>query len=687
MSFGTKSNYLALILILLVTLAGFGPSLGGGFLNWDDIDNLVTNPYFRVLDQDSAVWFFTTSSMGDYKPLTWLSYAFDYAFWQLNPVGYHLGNLLLHSLNGWLFYFCLLSLIVCFRLRAGSSRAFRIAVIFATLWFVLHPLRVESAAWITERKGLLSSSFFFLSLLSYLRYATARRGKIFYYGVSLCAAFLAFFSKPLTVTLPILLFLLDLYPLRGRKSLSRAVLEKLPFLAGAVLAGLLALRAQGRAGFLIPLEQFGAFDRLSLVARNLVFYLAKIAWPFRLLPIYPFPEDSRPYLGSLAVLIALILLSIRYRRAGRGVGPFVFLWYLLAILPASGFFAAGQQVAADRFTYLPSFGPAVLITLGIASLARKSRKRSAEVSALAGILLALWTTQTRRQTGLWRDSLSLWSYAVAANPQSELAVVNLGNVYRDRGELSEAVVYYRRALELNPDYELAHNNLGLTLADQGKFAEAIEHYRLALKTNPRYARVYLNWGVALAGWGKPEEAKEYFRKSLRLSPEIIGAHYNLGTSLLDEGRLAEAVEEFEISLARQPYLEATYLNLGYALINLGEFERAISTWEKGIEVFPGHPGITTNLIWVMATAPDERARNAPRAVQLAEDTCRRYGYGSSLLLDPLAAAYANAGRFDEAVEAAEKALELAEASGNEPLATGIRSRLKLYRSNQPYRSY
>jgi tetratricopeptide (TPR) repeat protein len=589
-------SWLVPLLIALVTFAAFLPTLENQFVNWDDDQNFLNNPHYRGLGWPHLRWMWTTFHMGPYIPLTWMTLGLDYLLWGMQPRGYHLTSLLLHAANAVVFYFVAIRILGWAWPGPGDPgrRRLAVAAACAALLFALHPLRVESVAWATERRDVLSGLFYLLTILVYLRaYERGERGRGWYWGaVGLSAC--ALLSKSMAVSLPVVLLILDVYPLRRlggtrgwwSEPARRVYLEKIPFMVLALAASALAFLALARLHNMWPLDHLSVAGRLAVSAYGLSFYLWKTVAPFNLSPLYALPANVNPwapaFLLSYGVVLALTALVSALRRRLPGL-PAAWLAYVVILLPVLGVFQNGPQIAADRYTYLAGLGWAIWAGGGLLSCWPRlpSLLTGAAVCVLLGLGVLTWT-----QVHVWHDSERLWSHALAIDPNSPLSEYNLADAFSRQGKPGEAIEHYRQALRIQPGYAEAHYNLGVTLAQQGKLAEAIEHYREALKIRPGYAWALNNWGHALARQGRPAEAIERYRQALKILPDYAEALNNWGVLLAQQGRPAEAIEHYRRALALTPNLADAHYNWGAALAQQGRLVEAIEHNRQALQIEP-----------------------------------------------------------------------------------------------------
>src|SRR5437667_2483815 len=556
-----RGSWLIPVLIALVTFAAFLPTLQNQFVTWDDAANFLDNPHYRGLAWTHIRWMWTTH-LGHYIPLTWMTLGLDYLLWGMNPFGYHLTSLLLHAANAVVFFF-VVHRILTLALPSRSERGHALAVAagLAALVFAIHPLRVESVAWVTERRDVLSGLFYLSAILMYLRACErGARGRGWYWAaVGLFAG--ALLSKSMVVNLPFVLLILDVYPLRRlggfvgwwSEPARRIYIEKIPFVLLAAGASAIAVMAQSSVHAAASLAQLSLPGRLVVSAYGLSFYLGKTGVPVNLSPLYELSSTvdpwATPFILSYGVVVAITALALALRRRVPGL-PAAWLAYVVVLLPVLGILQSGPQIAADRYTYLAGLGWASLAGAGLLSTWR--RWPPFVLTGLAVVLLSGLGTLTWNQVEVWHDSEKLWTHALAIDPKTSMAQFGLGRVLADQGKPAEAIEHYRQALNIKPDYGAAHYNWGVVLGQQGKPAEAIEHYRLALQLNANSADAHNNWGVVLGQQGRLADAVEHFQQALRLKPDFAEAHNNWGFALAQQGKRAEAIEHYRHALRLNP---------------------------------------------------------------------------------------------------------------------------------------
>lgn len=583
----TVANLLPVALIVAVTIVAFAPTLGNDFVNWDDDVNLLNNEQYRGLWPKNIQWMFSTTHQGPYQPLAWLTFAVDYLIWGMKPVGYHLTSLLLHVAGAVVFYLIAARLLRLAFGQRGSEGAMALSVsaCLAALIFAVHPLRVESVAWATERRDVLSGLFFLLSIWAYLRARTPRTEGPDAAGGSLVLPLLFFMaallSKGTTLVLPIILLLLDVYPLRRLSGSVRnwfagpareVWFEKLLFVIPAVLAGWVAVKGQMQAGALLDLSERGIADRIAAAVYGPAFYLYKTLVPLGLSPLYEWPVDFSPLglpilLGGVA-LIALTVLFVRFREHWPA-GLVLWVAYLVFLAPVLVPFQAGQHLAADRYSYLACTGWALLAGAFVALCwLRRGALLGVGTAVLAALAVVALAGLTFRQTGVWRDTWAMWSYVLEVNPQCWHAHGGLGAELRRRGEYDKALDALEAALQINENSAEIHNNLGSVYSDLDRHADALPRFRSAIKLNPNLAAAYYNLGGSLAHMERLEEADEALAQAIELQPRFARAYHRLGDVLVTRAKHAEAKEDR--ALARQDYTRARQCYLKAARIDLSD---------------------------------------------------------------------------------------------------------------------
>jgi len=553
--------------VAIFTFIVFLPSLRNDFVNWDDDRYVCENPFIRSLDTQlfkSALGGFYA---GNWHPLTWISHALDYALWRLNPLGHHLTNNVIHALNVSLVVFLVMMLMEAYEKTRGdrrlshssvNNRTLKIASATTGLLFGIHPLHVESVAWLAERKDLLCAFFFFITVIVYIRYVeeiTARdlvdsTSRFFNkkYLFAIASSLLSFLSKPMAVSLPFALLILDWCVFGRMKSLraSRsALVEKVPFFLLTIISSILTISAQQDSGAIATVEALPLGSRVIVAARSLILYLVKIIAPLNLVPFYPYPKNISLFsLEDIIPVVGVITITIICVAVMRKQKLWISVWnyYLVTLIPVLGIIQVGSQSMADRYTYLPSLGPLLLIGLMAAmvyeriSALTQWRIISKMIFCTFFIAMLLFMScATSEQIGIWRNSTILWKYVVDKEPgRVPVAHNNLGNAYASEGLFDMAIEQYRIALKLDPDYVDAHNNLGSAYQSTGRFDMAIEQYLTALRLKPDCAEAHFNLGLIYMDNGSKDMAREEFEMGLRIKPDDFRAHQIL--SSIAQGR-------------------------------------------------------------------------------------------------------------------------------------------------------
>jgi protein O-mannosyl-transferase len=549
--------------LLLAVVVVFGRTAGHDFVNYDDPEYVYQNPHVQAgVTGDATAWALTTFYAHNWHPLTWLSHMLDCQIFGLQSGGHHLTNVFLHAAAAMLLFLALERMTTAFWPSAW------VAAVFA-----IHPLRVESVAWVAERKDVLSGLFFMLTLWFYARYA--ERPSLGRYLLVLASFALGLTAKPMLVTLPFVLLLLDYWPLRRlapprlesqtddatpRRTLARLVLEKIPFFVLTAASCTVTLAAQ--RGAIVPLDQRDVSWRLANAALACVGYLEKMVYPSDLAVLYPLPKDLPPAWEVAAAVTALLAISTalvvsRRRRPYLFVGWF---WYLGMLAPVIGLVQVGSQKMADRYTYLPQVGLYIAVAWTAVQMAGARPNRRRALAAVALLVVMGLLGCALQQTRHWRNSETLWTHTLACTSQNVVAHHNLGNALAREGHFGKAIVQYQLALEINPDLAKVHYNLGLALAARKHFDEAIAHYRKALEIQPEFAEAYNDIGNAFVDLGQPDEAIAHYRQALAIKSDLLPAHYNLGLALAGRDRLDEALEHYrkalDLAFARNDRLAA-----------------------------------------------------------------------------------------------------------------------------------
>ena len=559
-------------LVFAGAVATFWPGLNGDFLNWDDTDNVVNNAGVHGLGRPQLVWMWSGIILGHYIPLTWMSFGLNYALGGLSPRGYHLLNLLLHGANAVLFFLIARRLLTAARPggREPAPEAVSLGAALAALVFAVHPLRVESVVWITERKDVLCGLFFLSAVLAYLKAVDGEDPDRRWQIVSLAAFAAALLSKAAAMPLPALLLLLDVYPLRRARALGwrRVLLEKIPWAILGAAGALVALTAVYSATSVTDYQRYGLGARLAMTTYTFVFYPARWLWPVQLLPLYELPTEVRLLAprfllpASAFVVLTAALVALRRRWPA---GLTAWTASILMLLPISGLVHSGHQLAHDRYSYLSGLGLALLAGGGLTLLltaqaqGRVSAVIARGVTAGAAFVVLVLAAGAWDQSKVWHDSETLWNWATAVDPGCSVCWNNLGKSFADQNRHPEAEAAYRRALELRPNRARFASNLATALYAQGRHGEAEEMLRMALRLDPLNVGALVNMGALRGGDGRYAEALPYFRKAYAGDPAFpdLARNYALALVHLAEqelraGRSVVAVVLLQEALAVMP---------------------------------------------------------------------------------------------------------------------------------------
>ena len=645
-----QSKWVVCFLLGVVVLASFWPALGCGFVAYDDGDYVTLNKEIQHgWNWHSLQWALTTGHAANWHPLTWMSHMLDWQVYGLNPAGHHFTNLLLHTASS-ILLFLLLD-----RLTGAQWRSAFVAAIFA-----LHPLRVESVVWIAERKDVLSTFLWMLTAGCYVLYANktgehSARRKVFY-GLSLLSFALGLMSKPMLVTLPCVLLLLDFWPLArwkfGSKFPARLIMEKLPFFFMSAGDSATTFLLQKHLGLVEPLATFSLGSRLANIPVAYVSYIRKIFWPSGLAVFYPGrPLSLLEVSSSLFFLLAITFVAARPWRTK----PYLivgWLWFLGMLFPTIGLVQVSTQAMADRYSYLPSVGLWIMVAWGVGDclgenpIWRKILPLAAGASLLACIVL------TRMQIPYWQNSLALFQRAANVTERNYLAYFNLGYYARDRGEYNQAILYFKKAMSAEvdcfPNVNQAHayNNLGYTYLQAKDITNAVADFEKAVDLQPIYPEAYYNLGCAFQANNQPDVAVEAFQRALALDPNVAEIRFKMGNALLQLGKPAEAIAQYS----------------------------------QALQINPGLDDAANNLAWLLATCPDHSLRDGAKAVALARRASDHAHNQNPVILGTLAAAYAEVGQFSEAAAMAQQASQLALAQKNSALASALESQGRRYQS-------
>ena len=660
---GRTRTIVIYLFLAAISLVVFGQTIRYDFVNFDDDLYVYNSPAIQAgLTAQGIALAFTSQHARNWHPLATLSHMLDCQLYGLKPGGHHATNVILH----------IITVLLLFRvLREMTGAVWKSAIVAAL--FAVHPLHVESVAWVSERKDVLSAMFFLLMLGAYVRYARGPSMTRYLLVAVLFAAGLM--SKPMLVSVPAILLLLDYWPLRrfeqpssttgktkvvnsGNQPCTRQwlFLEKIPLF---VLAG-----GSCVATFVLQKRATGAIPPLPFLWRvenafvSYMIYVWKTLWPTHLAVFYPHPNNTLPIwvvILAMMLLLAITVSAIVFRNKR----PYVFTgwsWYLVMLMPVIGLIQVGEQGHADRYTYLPHIGLFLLAVWFAADVAAVRESRSRFATATAAVIILALASAAFIQASYWRNSETLWTHA----------------------------------LDVTSDNDVAHNNLGYLRVDQGELDKAIAHFEAALeirsrKLDPHYdvgsAFVQMNLADALARKGQPDEALVHYEQAIRLQPNYANAYYNRGNVLFTKGRIDEAMADWEKTLQIQPNDADAHTCIGNAFLRQSSPKEAIAHYEKAMALAPGDPHSRNNIAWVLATSSDASIRDGVKAVELAQEAVQLSRGRDSKFIRTLAAAYAESSRFPEAIAAAQQAITIAAMQGNTGLANTLRKEIALYRGH------
>jgi tetratricopeptide (TPR) repeat protein len=684
------------LLLALITLLVYLPAADHGFSIFDDDDYVTENHVVQNgLTWAGVKWAFTTWHASNWHPLTWLSHMLDCELFGLNAGAHHSVNLLLHAANAVLLFGLLL------RLTNGLRPSAFVAALFA--WY---PLHVESVAWISERKDVLSTLFALLALLAYTRYAKAvtsdrwpatrnapgtvlppaTRHPSRFYWLALIFFALGLMSKPMLVTLPFVMLLLDYWPLQRLPSFWRLVFEKWPFFVLVAVSCVITFLAQHHGGMVVSLEEIPLHYRLDNVPLAYTRYLLKMLWPVHLAIFYPLPKIISPLAVVAAVAVLLAISAAAW--LGRNRGPYGlmgWLWFLGTLVPVIGLVQVGHATMADRYTYFPSIGVFIALTFAVRDWANRLQLPPIVITTVAVLIMGGCVVLTENQLRCWRDDESLFSHAISVTKDNEPAHLCLGQVYEMEGRKADALSEYRIGLKLNPYRVKTYSNLAHLLAGSGQTNEALAELREALRLYPEDALSHDSLANLLADSGHTNEALAEFREAVRINPKDAALHDNLGAMLVELGRFDEAMEHYAAAARLDPAdWRAPYLR-GKALLKQGRDLEALPYFRQAMQIDPDNLHVLIYLAQVLASDENPKVRDGHTAFALASRANTLTGGAQPAMLDALGMACAELGRFDDAQKAAQEALNLTKASGMTNDAAVVQQRLQLYQNHQPFR--
>jgi protein O-mannosyl-transferase len=577
------------LLLVVVTLALYNPVNRHPFANYDDDRYVVNNPHVRQgLTADTFQWALTSTEQANWHPLTWMSHALDCSLFRLNPAGHHFTSIMLHAVNVVLLFL----LLMWATGRSGPS-------LFVAALFAIHPINVESVVWVAERKNVLCTMFFFLTLWAYGWYARKPGWKRYFAVAVLFASGLA--SKPMVITLPFVLLLLDYWPLDRVRSArtegrdvhpslpwSRLAIEKVPLLAFSAGSAVITMLAQQAGGAIRTSAEVSFGTRIETAIWAYAMYLWKMIWPARLAPMYPHPGDSLAWWQVLVAAAALLAITASvWRFRARRYFLVGWLWFLGTLVPVIGLVQVGEAAMADRYAYIPLIGIFVMIAFGVADWAEETKLGLWPAIAAVAILIAL-ALATHRQIGYWQSNTDLWSHALAVTENNFVAENNLGGALILEGKEDEAHAHFQAAARINPRDPMSRSNLGIYLQHRNQMREAVAEYESAIEltSDPGLlAQTYASLGAAQRALGEDELAQKSFEQSLRFNPTQFNAWRGLGLLAQKQGNFEEVVSDLSRAVELQPSAQG-YVELGRAQAQAGHAPEALDAYQQALKISP-----------------------------------------------------------------------------------------------------
>jgi tetratricopeptide (TPR) repeat protein len=701
-----RSFWICLVLTLATT-AVFYQVWTYDFVYYDDTAYVCLNPDIQAgITLKAIKWAFTTDRASNWHPITWLSHILDWQLFGSNAGGHHLTNLVFHIANTLILFYVLM------RMTGAVWPSAFVAALFA-----LHPLHVESVAWISERKDLLSTFLWLLTMWAYVYYVS--RPKIGKYLLVVMFLILGLMAKPMLVTLPFVFLLLDYWPLNrliSRCSLIYLVIEKIPLFAMVFVLSIVAFIVQKKGGA-IHTEDYSFSVRLANASISYMQYIIKMIWPVHLAVFYPHPDQNVSVpIAVISAVFLLIVTVLVIRFAGNHkylvTGWF---WYLGTLVPVIGLIQVGSHAMADRYTYMTLTGLFIIIAFSAKEFVPKQRYKMLVLPAVA--VLIILSVITARQVRYWKNSITMFEHTLAVTENNYNIRFNytyylcklgrfdetieqfeellkfksdsathsdFGIALLHTGRVQDAVEHFRLAMKYDPNCLPAHFNLAVALQDQGRLDEAVGEYRKYLQIKPDDPNALNALGTALGQQGKLDEAVKYLTQALRIDPNSGDAHTNLGYALTFQGKLDEAVVHLAKALRLDPNSAKAHYYFGKALSQKNKIDEAVAHFEEALRLKPDWVEPMNDLAWYLAASKETAIRNPDKALGLALRACELTDYKRPELLDTLSTAYAATGAFDKAVETAQKALELCRSSEQEKLKEMIKNRQDLYKAGKPY---
>jgi protein O-mannosyl-transferase len=634
-------SVIAYIALSVCTFAIYFNVLNNDFVNYDDTVYVTDNTRVQEgLKLDTLIWAFKASAANNWHPLTWLSHMLDCQLFGLNPRWHHLTSLLFHIAN----------VLLLFGLLKKLTGAFW-ASGFVSAVFALHPLHVQSVAWVAERKDVLSTLFWFLTMWAYVYYVA--RPKLLRYVFMLLLYALGLMAKPMLVTLPVILLLLDYWPL-GRiknKDFSRLFFEKVPLIALAAASSIITFAVQQKTGAVTDFANLPLLTRVANAAVSYAVYAAKTIWPSGLAVYYQHPNN----LPSWQVVLALVLLAgisaavVILRRKYLIVG---WAWYIVTLLPVIGLIQVGSQARADRYMYIPMVGLLIILAWGLNELSTKLRFKNFILISAGIVFISGMALCAGQQIKYWHDSFTLFTHTLQVIPDNHIAHLNLGNVLLKEKKIDEAIWHYKKAVEASSDFTEAYQNLGLAYFLEGKFDQAITQYNILMQKGRKTSKTHFYLANALARKGRLDEAISHYEQALKKDPDNGEIHSNMGLALVEKGRIDEAIEHYNKAIESGKNVPEVLSNLGNAYVKQGNIDKAVKTFEKSIELKDDFSQAHYNLA------------NALKLQGRFSDAVEQYKRATALKPDDaeawlgLGEAFTALDKFDEAADSFQRAISL-----------------------------
>ena len=664
------------LILALTTLAVYWQVYNFEFTNYDDDEYVSKNKHIITgLTGENIIWVLTSQHVGNWHPLTGVSHILDSQLFDSNAGRHHLTSLLFHIVN------TLLLFTVLKQMTVSTWKSAFVAALFA-----LHPLHVESVAWVSERKDVLSTFFWILAIAAYFRYV--KSPSLSRYLLTLFLFILGLMSKPMIVTLPFVFLLLDYWPLERleRKNLYRLILEKIPFFALAAISSIVTFFVQRSAGAVRKIETIPLASRIENALLSYIAYIWKMIWPSHLAVFYPHPENKPQLVPAIIAAMVLVTLTVliialasRYKYL-----PVGWFWYLGTLVPVIGLVQVGDQAMADRYTYIPLTGLFIIIAWGADDLLRECGYKKVILQISPLVVFVCLAICTWFQISYWRNSITLLEHALDVTKDNYVAHYYLTNPLAEQGKLDQAIEHFEETLRIKPNEPIVHKNMAMALASTGNLTEAITHLNEAIRLDPNLAEAYSGLGYMLNRQGKFRDANDCFTQAFRLKINSAGAHSNFAYTLFNLGRYDESVSHLKTVVQLKPDSATDYYNLASTLVSAGKIDEAVTNFQKTLSLDPNQLESMNKLAWLLATHKESKFYNPQEALRLAEKACKLVKSPDTALLDTFAAAYAATGKFQQALLIAEEALRLAESSQQKNKADEIQNRIRLYKLYQPY---